>query len=293
MRRALFISALLHVAVIAIGYFGLPTLLRPDPIISAPVEVEVVTALPDDAKVPPPKPPKPAPKEKAAPRPQVEDTARPKIPEPPAIPEPPPIPLADTPPDAEPPPPKPNAAPKPKPKPVVAPKPKPAPRVQTARVAPAPKRRPKRKPPTDRFQSLLKDLTPPKPSVRKRADAPAKRATTPNPVQSAIQRQAVEAELTRLVRQQIIPCWNIPAGAKDVRDMKIGMRIRLNRDGSIIGQPELIKSARDNSFYRAVAESARRALQNPQCQPLNLPRQQYEIWKSITFNFDPSEALGP
>jgi outer membrane biosynthesis protein TonB len=290
MRRALFISALLHVAVIAIGYFGLPTLLRPDPILSAPVVLEVVMALPEQAKPPPPKPvSKPVPKE----MPRVEDTPPPSPPKPPpAIPEPPPMPFVEAPPEVEPPP---KAAPKPKPKPVAAPKPKPAPKVQTALLAPVPKRRPKRKPkpPTDGFQSLLKNLASPKPSARKRAAAPAKQATTPDPVQSAIQRRAVEAELTRLVRQQIIPCWSIPAGAKDVRDMKIGMRIRLNRDGSLIGRPELIKSARDDPFYRAVAESARRALQNPQCQPLNLPRQQYEIWKSITFNFDPSEALGP
>jgi hypothetical protein len=288
MRRALFISALLHVAVIAIGYFGLPTLLRPVPIPSAPVVVEVVTALPEQAKPPPP------PKES----PRVEDTPPPppSPPEPPpAIPEPPPMPFAEAPPEVVPPPLPPKAAPKPKPKPVAAPKPKPAPKVQTARLAPVPKPRPKRKPPTDGFQSLLKNLAPPKPAARKQTAARGRKATpsAPDPVQSAIQRRAVEAELTRLVRLQIIPCWNIPAGAKDVRDMKIGMRIRLNRDGSIIGQPELIKSARDDPFYRAVAESARRALQNPQCQPLNLPRQQYEIWKSITFNFDPSEALGP
>ncbi len=111
--------------------------------------------------------------------------------------------------------------------------------------------------------------------------------------QSGLQRRAVEEELTRLVRKQIIPCWNIPASAKDVHDMKIALRIRLNRDGSIIGAPQLIDSPRTDPFYRAVAESARRALQNPQCQPLNLPPQLYEIWKVITFNFDPSEALGP
>jgi hypothetical protein len=295
MRRALFISALLHVVVIAIGYFGLPTLLRPDPIPSAPVVVEVVTALPEDAKPPPPKQaPKPLPKE----TPRVKDTPPPQpSPPPPAIPEPPPMPFAEAPAEIEPPPPPPKAAPEPKPKPVAAPKPKPAPKVQTARLAPVPKIRPKQKPkpPTDGFQSLLKNLAPPKPAARKQAAAPGSKATppAPDPVQSAVQRRAVEAALTRLVRQQIIPCWNIPAGAKDVRDMKIGMRIRLNRDGSIIGAPELIDSARDDPFYRAVAESARRALQNPQCQPLNLPRQQYEIWKSITFNFDPSEALGP
>ena len=41
-----------------------------------------------------------------------------------------------------------------------------------------------------------------------------------------------------------------------------------------------------------IAESAVRALQNPGCQPLKLPYDQYEIWQDIIFNFDPGEALG-
>ena len=45
-------------------------------------------------------------------------------------------------------------------------------------------------------------------------------------------------------------------------------------------------------FYRAVAESAVRSLQHPRCMPLELPLAQYDLWKDITFNFDPSEALG-
>ena len=282
MRRALIISALLHVAVIAIAYFGLPTPFRPDPVISAPVVVEMVAALPDEARPEPKKAPLPEMK----PPPPVE-----KTPPPPPIPEPPPMPVVEAPPEAEPAPPEPKAVPKPKPKPVVAPKPEPAPKVQVARVAPQPKKKPP--PPVDAFQSLLRNIAPPKPAARKTAAAPGRKEPAPDPLQTALQRRAVEDELSRMVRKQIIPCWNIPAGAKDVRDMKIALRIRLNRDGSIIGAPQLIDSPRTDPFYRAVAESARRALQNPQCQPLNLPRQQYEIWKSITFNFDPSEALGP
>jgi hypothetical protein len=32
---------------------------------------------------------------------------------------------------------------------------------------------------------------------------------------------------------------------------------------------------------------------NPRCSPLRLPYDEYDVWKNITFNFDPSEALGP
>lgn len=292
MRRALIISALFHAAIVAIVYFGLPNLFKPDPVVSVPVAVDVVMAPPDEAKPESPKPPPP--ERKPPPPPPPKAKPAPPVPEPPpAIPEPPPMPVLEAP--AEPPPPTPKAEPKPKPKPkpVVKPAPEPAAKAPPARVAPAPKTRPK--PPPDRFQALLKDLSTPKPAAPKAAptETPAKAA--PDPLQTAMQRRAVESELTRLVRQQIVPCWNIPAGAKDARDMKIGVRIRLSRDGTLIGAPQLIETSRlsGDPFYRAVAESARRALQNPRCQPLRLPYQQYDIWKSITFNFDPSEALGP
>ena len=114
-------------------------------------------------------------------------------------------------------------------------------------------------------------------------------------MQSAYARRQAENELSKQVRQQIVPCWNIPGGAKGAQKMKIGVRIRLNRDGSLLGAPRVIDTARFRSdqAFRVVAESAVRAVLNPRCSPLRLPYGQYEIWKDITFNFDPSEALGP
>jgi len=77
--------------------------------------------------------------------------------------------------------------------------------------------------------------------------------------------------------------------------MQISIRIMLKRDGSLLGSPQVVDRVRfrtDQSF-RVVAESALRALLNPRCSPLKLPYGDYDIWKDITFNFDPSEALGP
>ena len=50
MRRALIISALFHAAIVAIVYFGLPDLFKPEPVVSVPVAVEVVMATPEEAK---------------------------------------------------------------------------------------------------------------------------------------------------------------------------------------------------------------------------------------------------
>jgi len=286
MRRAVLISAALHVAVFALAWFGLPRLFEQEPLVIVSAPVDVVVEQPARKPEPKPKPPPP----KAQPKPPPPSAEKPPPPPPaPAIPEPPPMKVA------EPPPPPPMKKPEPKPKEVAKPKPKPEPPVKVARVAPRPRAKPR--PPPDRFQSLLKNL------AKRKVEAPVPKRSAPteapvakpDPVQTAMERRAIEQTLARMVRQQIAPCWNIPAGAKDAQEMKIGVRIRLGPDGSLLGAPRLIEDARlrTDPFYRAVAESAIRALLNPKCRPLKLPYPQYEIWKDITLNFDVGDALAP
>lgn len=293
MRRAAVISALFHVVVIVIAFFGLPNLFSPDPMPEQPIAVDVVMVEPKmavkTAKMEPPKA-KPKPKPKQPPKP-----AR-MVP-------PPPPPMAAVPEPAPPPPKaKPIAKPKPKPKPKLKakakPKPKPKPKPRVVRKAPKPKAKPK--PPPDRFQALLKNLAKQSQQQRteeKRKAEPQKKpdiqvASAPPP--STIDRRRLAAGLAQLVEQQIRQCWNIPGGAKDVAEMKIEVRIRLGPDGSLRGAPQIADERRmqADQVFRTVAESALRALRNPRCTPLRLPYAQYDIWKDITLNFDPRKALG-
>jgi hypothetical protein len=48
----------------------------------------------------------------------------------------------------------------------------------------------------------------------------------------------------------------------------------------------------NDPFFRAVAESALRALRKPLCSPLKLPYSEYDEWKEIILTFNPREALG-
>ena len=129
-------------------------------------------------------------------------------------------------------------------------------------------------------------------------ERPPEKPALPRPVptrqRSALETRQLEQILIRAVRQQLSPCWNIPAGAKDAEAMQVGIRIRLSPDGTLRGAPAILDPNRlaSDPYYRAVAESAVRALLNPECRPLRLPLDQYDIWKEITFNFDPGEALG-
>jgi hypothetical protein len=310
MRNAAIISACVHVLVIALIYFGLPTLFAPKPVeeLAVPVDIVSLQEAPTAAKPPPKAEPKPAPPKPAPPKP----TPPPKAEAPP----PPPPPTPPEPPKAtpapEPPPPKAEIVPTPKEKPKPPPKPKPAPKPQpqqqaaVAPPAPVPKRKPK--PPPDQFQALLKNLAKEKAQEEKVEKTPKKEppkksepfdvnslvASLKKSQRSAIDKRRMGANLAQMIQQQITPCWSIPGGAKDVQDMKIAVHIQLNQDGTLRGAPRLEDTRRMQSdpFYRAVAESALRALRNPGCSPLKLPQDQYDLWQDLTFVFEPGEALG-
>ena len=93
--------------------------------------------------------------------------------------------------------------------------------------------------------------------------------------------------------RQVTPCWSIPAGVKDAHTIRVGVRIYLKPDGHLSGPPRVEDSKRMRSdfAFRAVAESALRALRNPRCSPLRLPLKSFETWREISFNFDPRELL--
>lgn len=283
MRNAILTSVALHIAAISLVVVGLPALFMPDPVEDVAIAVEIVTQMPTPKRKSEPVKPKVA-KAKPPPPPKVKAPAQP-----PAKPE---IVPAETA-MSKPPPPKPKAAPPPEEK--VAPEPR------KVAQAPPPRRKPKPPPPQkDEFKSLLKNLAEqaeldrrkrPETKLEIAMNDPAPKARK----MSQIDKARLTATLAGLVKQQITPCWNIPTGARDVHKMRIGIRIFLNPDGTLRGAPRLEdpNRVRSDPFYRAMAESAIRALHNPRCSPLKLPHDKYDIWKEISFNFDPREALEP
>ncbi len=44
-------------------------------------------------------------------------------------------------------------------------------------------------------------------------------------------------------------------------------------------------------FYRAAAESALRAVRNPDCSPLKLPADKFDQWQTMTLTFNPKDLL--
>jgi outer membrane biosynthesis protein TonB len=201
--------------------------------------------------------------------------------------------------------------PEPKPSPPLPPKPpEPKPEATPLETAEAPRPKEKPEPPRQmvrnepkpeqkkydpgQFEALLKNLTP-------QQSAPSSE-TTPRQARltaaraSSQPRAPLGSQLTAseldMVRQQIARCWNVPAGARDAKDLVVEIRVTVDPDGSV-RQATIVDQGRmgGDAFFRAAAESARRAFFNPQCRPLHLPAEKYAIWKELIVDFSPKDIL--
>lgn len=278
MRRGAIASGVLHIAAIAVAVYGLPRVFEPRLIEEQPMLVELVTVGDVTTSQRPKAEPEPA---KEEPKPE---------------------------------PPKPEAKPEPKPEP-----PKPEPPKQLAQ-APAPKQkpeRPKQKFDINKVAALLdKRLKEQAPEERKpEQNKPEQKKPEPSRsiaelVESALKDRAqpqsapqpdraLDQPMTMseidAIRYQIQRCWSVPAGARDAENLIVRLRVYLNPDGSLQRAPDILDEARPSGvreeFYRAAAESARRAVQ--MCSPLkNLPVNKYEKWRELTLTFNPRDMLG-
>jgi outer membrane biosynthesis protein TonB len=182
--------------------------------------------------------------------------------------------------------------PPPPPKPEPKPEPKPAP---PAPPPPPPKPTPP-KPKQDQasFNNLLKNLEQNDPAQNqpdqpKRQSSSSRRASS-QPV-APLGPQLTASELD-LVKQQIYECWNVPVGARGATDLTPEFRVTMNPDATVRGVVLLNSERSSEPFFRAAAESARRALLNPQCSPLKLPLDKFNQWQTFTITFDPKDIAG-
>jgi outer membrane biosynthesis protein TonB len=308
--RGLALSAVLHVVLGSLLIIGLPRLFDPPPLEEMPIAVQLVTIAPETrATQPNPNLPRPDAKpevpevEAPAPKPQPKPEPPKPAPVPPsaaAVSQP-----ADepAPPEAKPPPPPPPKPPEPKPevKPVEkleVPKPreKPEPPRQLAKLEAKPEeKKPEEKKYDPRqFDALLKNLAPvhaattadttpenPRPTAARASSQP----------KAPLGSQLTASELD-MVRHQIARCWNVPAGARDAKDLVVEIKVIVDPDGTV-RQATIVDQGRLGSdpFYRAAAESARRAFFNPLCRPLHLPVEKYAIWKDLVVDFSPRDVL--
>lgn len=286
-------AAVITGVVLAVMMIGLPRLSKPKMDLQNPVTIDLVdlkdikmgpvTTAPNTTRVaappkptirkekPPEEPPKPAKTDVKPPEPKPEKPPE-KTPEKPA-------PAEDAisldKPKDKPKPEKPKPD-KPKPKPVEKPKPNPNQQAD--------------------FSNMLKNLVgeeqpAPPPQDEPAADKPVD-AAKPTAVAPTYGQELTLSEMDAL-RHQLAGCWNVPTGAMDAENLIVDVQVVVRPDRTV-QSATIVDQGRYNSdtFFRAAADSARRAVLNPSCSPLLLPPDQYETWKNMVVRFNPREMFG-
>jgi hypothetical protein len=91
------------------------------------------------------------------------------------------------------------------------------------------------------------------------------------------------------LRGQIQKYWNIIPGMADGQDVRVTVTMRLDREGNIIGDPQVEASGGSAGTRGTLAASARRAVLR--AQPYQLPAEKYDSWSDVVVNFDPSQMF--
>lgn len=318
-RPGWIVSAILHGGIVALTFFSWPA--SEEYVEQAPfVPVELLeiadttnvraTSKSEDPKPVPTPAAKPDPKPKAAPDPK---------------PEPPPPPPPE--PEPEAPPPEPEPAPEPapapdtaeaEPEPAPAPEPVPAPptprskpkevteppkEVAEATPEPTPAKKPDEKkptpeePPPDEEEPFDPDAVIAGLEDKEDTDDTSESAPEEQPTEDDKPQQGIgdpdraTATIQDAFKTQVSKCWSPPVGAPSPESLRVLLRVRLNKDGSLSGMPEYLEPENmSDPYYRAAAEAARRAVMG--CQNYKLPADLYDQWKNLKVTFDPSKMIG-
>lgn len=274
----------LHIVLAIIATVSLPWIKKdfivPPPVMVEFVEVSQITQTNKVAPAPIPKPEEKKPEEQPPPPPQpAQNTAK----------------------DMTPPTPEPEVKEE-KPEPKKEEKPEIDPNAMPDKKKPAEKPKEKKKeekkpePKIERqkdFSSVLKNLAVPKtPTTPTETPEPKAKDASPSAAQNAPLGEKMTVSEEDLLRRQLEGCWNVPVGAKDAENLNIEIAIVVNPDRTL-REAKVVDTSRYNSdtFFRAAAESALRAVRNPLCSPFQLPPDKYDTWKNITVNFNPSQMF--
>ena len=95
------------------------------------------------------------------------------------------------------------------------------------------------------------------------------------------------------VRRHFEKCWNIPSGAREVGNLATEIKVRFNKEGTVLdARIANVGRMKRDRYFRTAAESALRAVLNPRCKNAPLPKDKFDKWKNLTLNFDPKSIIG-
>ncbi len=285
-RSSIVFSTLMHIAFFVLAYVGLPNWWE-SVVVETPIPVQMVENISDVTS------PAPAQETIDAPPPPEESVEEALEQPPPPAPTPPPQPVEEIPA------PEPEVIPEPEPIPeetVEKDEPEPQPdEVQLAEQPPAKPEPPEDMPEPEEeeredtaFTDLLKDLENVAETQTAEVQPQSQTLTPPQPTSSSSDNLSISTK--DAMRRKVESCWNFDAGARAAGELLVEMSLWLNPDGSVV-QVEVKETSRmGDDYYRAAAESARRAVLR--CAPYYdvLGREPYDEWSFMTLRFDPAIA---
>jgi colicin import membrane protein len=117
----------------------------------------------------------------------------------------------------------------------------------------------------------------------------AELAAAQSSVKSPASRQPLsQAELTAM-RSRLASLWNVQPGVEHPEELKVTVRVRLNRDGRLNEAPKVV-SIGNSPRYQAAANAAVEAILKGQ--PYTMLRNEtYDEWKYMDIDFDPSQMF--
>ncbi len=94
-----------------------------------------------------------------------------------------------------------------------------------------------------------------------------------------------------LIRQTIRKCWHFPAGLKNAEELVVDIKMELDKEGNVTKAEIVNKENLSNPDFKIAAENAHRAVLDPACNPLPLPKDKYDQWKNLELSFNPEEMF--
>ena len=159
------------------------------------------------------------------------------------------------------------------------------------------KPKPKPEPEFD-IASMLKDLRNEKTTPKvDNINEEEKKDIIKKETQEVVEEKGAELSISEidLVLQQLSRCFIAPAGAEINKSMYVKVAAKIQRNRRVLENSIRIVDtniSKSSTVYGPITESAMRTLLNPDCIPLKLPEDKYELWKNLTMKFDYSIMRG-